>query len=66
MSTINGIDVILLLALVAAVVYIRHLQAMRALAYLDGFIDGRHKVRYPDLQETSHPGDVYDWERDGL
>lgn len=62
----DSVAVVLLLLLVAAVVYIRHMQAVAALAYLEGYLHGNKALCYTNLQQTSQTGDVYDWERDGL
>lgn len=66
MESINGIDVFLLLSLLAALFYVWHLRGYMAVVYLDGYLDGNRVRRYTDLQQTSQTGDVYDWERDGL
>lgn len=62
MESINGIDVFLLLCVIGLTIYARHLDAMRALAYLDGWIDGRSVVASKAQREEK----VYDWEVDGL
>lgn len=66
MSTINGVDVFLLLSLLAALFYVWHLRGYMAVVYLEGYLHGNKAACYTNLQKTSHPAEVYDWERDGL
>lgn len=66
MSSINGIDIFLLLALLASLFYVWHLRGYMAVVYLDGYLHGNKAACYTRLQQTSQTGDVYDWKRDGL
>lgn len=70
----DSVAVLLLLTLIAAVVYIRHLQAMKALAYFDGYLHGSRAAHGmltdPDAAKyevkPKSAVKLYDWAEDGL